>query len=57
MQARAEEFAKQGLTPQQALLKYNGLNVSEENEDIALEYINIGDNLGDKKPNNYEITV
>lgn len=58
MKERAKEFAKQWLSQAQALLKYKWLNLVDNNmADTAIEYVNIGDNLGTIKPSNYEATI
>ena len=58
MNKRAREYAAQWLSAQDALLKYKGLNLSKEvSPDIAQQYINIGDNLLEKKPNDFEWKV
>lgn len=59
IETRVKDFAKAGLSPNEAILKYKWMNISNpENQEKAFAYTTIGDNLWEwVKPKNYEMTV
>lgn len=55
---QAQKYKKEGLSPQQALLRFKWFKLADPSKaDMAVEYITIGDNLLEKKPASYETTV